>query len=376
MIDPRRTLHRSLKIFWALLKIGVFILFALWLMRFESNVYIRVLDYEISMTMGFAVAALLIIIAVAWLIVGTLKGIFGFGSFWKRLRHRKYIKRAADSFDHAVNAFCAEEYETAMHDVSRAMKYNPGRTDLYTAFIAMSALKAGKLDIARDYFFKLTQTPAFPFVGYFGLYKVCDDNPISLLEQARLKTQHHPWILKKLFEAYAKEGHNLEALQKAQSLIYILSEKRAIDKEERRHMLANILWRQALYAQKNKDVTKALTLAQQSFEQDPTLPGPVIMLSEKELESRALKMLRKAFLSNPHPDLTEALLKRLPNTTETFHDLESDLSGSAQPEAKFLLAKLAFQAQLWGRAKQLLESIDEVHYDTRFYTLKAGLVQK
>jgi uncharacterized membrane-anchored protein len=210
-------------------------------------------------------------------------------------------------------------------------------------------------------------------MGYFGLYHVCEESKVSLLEQAALKTKDHPWILKRLLTAYSEEGHNLEALQRAQTLVYKLVDLRIFDKEERNAALATILWRQALYYQKKHDTTRALDLVKQSHGMDSSLPGPVIYLSEHETPLKAQKLLIRACHKAGHPEITAAALKILPGTVETFHAFEEALSTSTDREVQFLLAKLAEKAQLLGRAKQILSAISTDAYDTRHYILSATL---
>ncbi len=376
MSEPKRTLQRSFKIFWALFRISALILLVLWLMHFPGDVYLRMLDYEFSMTLGFALAMLLLILGVLWLSLGVIRSILGFGTFWKQRRLRKNIIRAHSFFDHAVISFFSEDYASVQHDLARAIKYHPSREALYTTFAAVSALNSQQKDKAHELFFKLTQNSTFAFMGYFGLYHLCEESPVVLLEQARLKTDDHPWILKRLLDAYCEESHNLDALLKAQQLVHTLHEKHLFTKEQRNKSSAEVLWRQALYYQKQKDLVKATDLARQSYEIDDTLSGPAIFIAEKEPPQKAQKILLKACAHHPNPDVTTSILKCLPGTVETFHTFEAELGSHSHPEIQFLLAKLAYQAQLWGRAKQILSKIDESHYDARFYLLAAILAQK
>ncbi|MBX9977374.1 MAG: hypothetical protein K2X98_03910 [Alphaproteobacteria bacterium] len=376
MNNPKKTLRRSLGIFWSLFKIAALIFLALWIMRFPGDIYVRILDIDISMTIGFAVASLLLCVGVTWLIVGMIKSLLGFGSFWKQRRLVKNMRRASENFDAAIDAFFAEDYDTAMQALSRSIKYNPRREGIYMTFLAVSALNSHQRDKAYELFFKLSQMPGHAFMGYFGLYHLSEDNPIAILEQARLKTQDHPWILKKLFDEYAKEGHSIEALNKAHNLIPVLIEKRAMTKDERKIAIADVLWRQARYYIKQKDFVKALDLARQSHDQNPFLSGPVLMLAEKESPQKAGKMLIKAFKNAPTQELTCAILKNFPKNVASFHDLEAEFAIHSSPESQYLLAELAYNAQLWGRAKQIMDAIDEKHYDARFYLLQANLSQK
>ncbi len=376
MSDPQSLLKRSFNIFWTLFRIAAVILFALWLMRFPGDVYVRILDYELSMTLGFGVALLLLILGVLWLLLGVLKFIFGFGYFWKQRRLRRHMKLANTLFDQAVLHFFAEEYPAVEQNLQRAIKYFPRRESLYHTFMAVSALNRGEKDKARELFFKLTQDPTFAFMGYFGLYHVCEESPLSLLEQAAIKTNDHPWILKHLFETYCREGHHLETLQRAEALVYKLFEKRIFDKEQRQQALGGVFWLQALYYKKHNDRDKMMELAKQSHHADPSLAGPVIMLAHNEPLPKAQKMFLKAVGKGLCPELTEGILKELPSTVETFHAFEEALQESKESEAHYLLAKLAYEAKLWGRAQQLLKTIPESSFDARHYLLSAQLEQK
>lgn len=374
MTSPKSIFQRSLRIGWMIVRLSIILVIAFWLLQWENRIHIKAFGWDLELTAGAGVIALLLMLAATWFVFGVLRSLFSIHRFWRYIWHRHHIKRAGESFDFGVNAFFMEEYRDALHHFSSAAHHNPPRYDLYCAFMGICALKSHQNDIAHRYFQHLLKTERFAFIAYYGLYHLNDGatSPIPLLEEARHKTKENPWILKKLLNAYEDDG-SPHALDKAKALILTLYDKKIITKQERRQKTALLLWHQAEDALQHNNEELAKRLAKQSYEQDELCAPAAIYLSKTETQKHAQKMLLKLFLHSPCPDIAEALFNSVEKNTESFHIFERALNASHHPEYALFLGRLAVSAKLWGRAQQSLNCIPIEKRDNRFYATEQAI---
>lgn len=371
MTSPKSIFQRSLRVGWMIIRLSILLILAFWLLQWENRIHIQAFGWDLDLTAGAGVIAMLLMLAVTWLVFGILRGLFSIHRFWRHTWHRHHIKRAGESFDFGVNAFFMEEYRDALHHFSSAAHHNPPRYDLYCAFMGICAWKSRQNDIAQRYFQHLLRTDRFAFIGYYGLYHLSDEStsPIPLLEEGRHKTKENPWILSKLLKAYEDDG-SPHTLEKAKALVLTLYDKKIINKQERRQKTALLLWRQAEEALHHQDEERAQRLAKQSYEQDELCSPAVIYLSKTETPKHAQKMLLKVFLHDPCQSISEALFNCTEKNTESFHTFERTLNASHHPEYALFLGKVAVSSKLWGRAKQSLNCVPIEKRDARFFDIE------
>lgn len=363
---PLRT--KAFRMFWMFLRLSVLFFLILWISKLPGDVSVAAFGYSLKMTVPFAIAALFLLLAVVYFIFGVLRSLLGFGQYMRFRRYRKHRQKADQNFKEGLCAFFADDLERAFLSFKTASKYDTEQRSVYQTFMALSALNSHHHDDASVIFKELTESTDLKFLGYFGLYQLESGSKISLLEQAFKNLPTQKWVLEKLFAAY-QEALSKDTISKAEGLVGRLYDLRHITKKRRGEMYADVnIMRMKLATQEN-DLDTVKLYAERAYDFDHDYAPGVIAYAPHVDTQKALKMLLRAFSREPSAVLSEAIQKILPMDVVTFHAFEEKLEPSKDPQSLFLLAILAYQAKLWGRARQLLLSLPEAFHDSRYHML-------
>lgn len=168
------------------------------------------------------------------------------------------------------------------------------------------------------------------------------------------------WVIESAFELRAKAGDWDGALQVLSSGI----KKKIIPQDKFKRLKAIVLFEMALEAQKKGDDVNFFRLCSQAIECDETLvPAAVAMaryyVANDNQFRKAAKVLLNAWAKNPTADVAYEYLKLYPkdDITAKIQRMETlSQTNVLRPSLNnIILAELATEAGLWGKAKAEME---------------------
>ena len=168
------------------------------------------------------------------------------------------------------------------------------------------------------------------------------------------------WVIESAFELRAKAGDWDGALQVLSSGI----KKKIIPQDKFKRLKAIVLFEMALEAQKKGDDVNFFRLCSQAIECDETLvPAAVAMaryyVANDNQFRKAAKVLLNAWAKNPTADVAYEYLKLYPkdDITAKIQRMETlSQTNVLRPSLNnIILAELATEAGLWGKAKAEIE---------------------
>lgn len=379
---------------WSLLKILFFVAIvaalafgAGLLLEMSGGVQITVAGTEYTLGALQSVIALVVLVVLVWLLlkllsllVATWRFLNGdetaLSRFFDKGRERRGYKALADG----MMALASGEGRLAMAKASRAAKYldKPELTDLLTA---QAAEMAGDTKKAAETYKRLVANDATRFVGVRGIMKQKlaegdADTARKLAEKAlALRPRHEEtqdilldlqaraqdWEgARKTLTAKLKSGSLPRDVYKRRDAVLALSEARDVAREDisiearERAVEANRL---------SPDLVPAAALAARAYiaEGKPKL---------------AVRVLKKAWEAQPHPDLAAAFAAIEPDETPQqrvtrFQTLTR--IHPHHPETRLLLAELNIVAEDFPEARRALGDLVERAPDSRSFTLMAAI---
>ncbi|TDK44478.1 heme biosynthesis protein HemY [Antarcticimicrobium luteum] len=379
---------------WSLLKILVFVaiiaalaLGAGLLLEMRGGVQITAAGTEYTLGPLQSVIALLALVVLVWLLlklasllVATWRFLNGdetaLSRFFDKGRERRGYKALADG----MMALASGEGRLAMAKASRAAKYldKPELTDLLTA---QAAEMAGDTRKAAETYKKLVTNEATRFVGVRGIMKQKlaegdTETARKLAEKAlALRPRHEEtqdvlldlqaraqdWAgARSTLSAKLKSGSLPRDVYKRRDAVLALSEARDVVGEEvsiearERAIEANRL---------SPDLVPAAALAARAY----------IAQGKPKM---AVRVLKKAWEAQPHPDIAAAFAGIAPDETpeerlKRFQTLTR--INPHHPETRLLLAELNIVAGDFPEARRALGDLVEKAADARPLTLMAAI---
>ena len=381
---------------WSFVKIAIFIsvvaLLALGaghLADTGSGVRITLANMEFSfgpvqMVIGAAIALLLLWLAlkILGLIVATIRFINGdetaISRYFDRNRERKGYQALADG----MVALASGEARAAMSQAAKAERYlqKPELTNLLTA---QAAELGGDTKRATEVYKRLLTDDRTRFVGVRGLMKQKlsegdTATAMKLAEKAyaikprnaeiqdtllKLQADHGDWKgAREVLGAKAKQGLLPRDVYRRRDAVLALQEAKGIIAED-----ATIEAREAAIAanRQSPDLIPAAVLAAQSY-------------VDMGKPAYAARVLKKAWGTQPHPDLAAAFAAIEPNETPAERQKRFAPILKLHPEAeetRLLSAELNIAAEDFPAARRALGNLPETHPTARSLTLMAAIAR-
>ena len=379
---------------WSLLKIVLFVCIVAGLalgagMLMEMGGGLRVSVGTMEFTLGplQSLIAVLVLLLAAWIVlrlVGLLFAVFHFLAgdetaitrWWHRNRERKGFEALAEG----MMALASGEGRVAMTKASRAEKYL-GRPELTNLLSAQAAEMAGDTKKATEVYKRLLADDRTRFVGVRGLMKQKlaegDTETALLLAQKAfaLKPRHEEtqdtllrlqagtsdWQgARRTLAAKLKHGSLPRDVYRRRDAVLALSEAKDILDES-----ASIESREA-----------AIEANRLSPDLIPAAAMAARALTAEGKQRNAVRVLKKAWSVQPHPDLAAAFAEIDPNETpksrlkrfEALTKLAPD-----NPETKLLLAELNIAAEDFPAARRALGDLATTDPTTRSLTIMAAI---
>ena len=379
---------------WSLFKILLFVALigaatigAGYLLDSEGGIMVTVAGTEYTLQPLQSVIALLVLVVAIWItlkvlsfLIALLRFIAGDETAITRYFNRGRERRGYKALTDAMMALASGDGRAAVAQAAKAEKYlkRPELTNLLTA---QAAEMAGDTAKATETYKKLITNDATRFVGVRGIMKqkLADgdtETALKLAEKAFALKPRHAETQDVLLKLQAQKGDwggartTLNAKLKSGTLprdVYtrrsavlalseasrVLDDGASIDEKEAA-IEANRL---------SPDLVPAAVLAARAY-------------IAKGKPRNALRVIRKAWEAQPHPDLAAAFAEIEPNESAKSRLERFKVLTRSHPdhrETRLLLTELNLAAEDFPEARRALGDLYETDPDTRVLTLMAAI---
>lgn len=379
---------------WSLFKIVLFVVLvaaltlgAGFLMESSGGIQITAGGTEFTLGPLQSVIAALVAVLAVWvflklftLLIATLKFINGDETAISRYFDRNRERKGFQALSEGLMALASGEGRLAMAKATKAEKYlhNPELTDLITA---QAAEMTGDRKKAEEVYKRLVQNETTRFVGVRGLMKQKldsgdTDTALKLAERAfaikpkheevqdtllRLQAKNADWSgARKTLNAKLKHGALPRDVHKRRDAVLALSEAKGVLDEG-----------------KTIEAQEAAIAANKSS--PDLIPAAAMAARSYIAQGRAkysVRILKKAWQVQPHPDLAAAFAEIEPNETAQARLQRFKQLTAMRPEhreTKLLLAELNLAAEDFPEARRSLGDLAESEPDTRVLAIAAAI---
>ncbi len=379
---------------WSLVKILVFVaVIALltygagFLMESSGGIQITVAGTEYTLAPLQSVIAGLVLLVIVWvvlkllsLLVATLRFLNGDETAISRYFDKGRERRGYQALADGLMALASGEGRLAMSKAAKAEKYlaKPELTNLLTA---QAAELAGDSKKASEAYKELIGTEATRFVGVRGIMKQKlaegdDETARKLAEKAhalkprheevqdvllRLQAQAEDWAgARNTLSSKLKSGSLPRDVYRRRDAVLALSEAREIVDED--------------------SPIEAREKAIEANRQSPDLVPAAAMAARAYVEAgkprNAVKILKKAWEAQPHPDLAAAFAAIEPEETPQQRVKRFAVLTKIHPEhveTRLVLTELQIVAGDFPEARRALGNVSDGGADARALTLMAAI---
>ncbi|MEM7470270.1 MAG: heme biosynthesis HemY N-terminal domain-containing protein [Pseudomonadota bacterium] len=379
---------------WSFVKILVFVLVVIGLtlgvtqlLETSGEVRISVANTEFTLTPLVAIVGLILLLFAFWValkLLNLLAAVFRFlngdetaiSRYFDRSRERKGFEALADG----LMALASGESKTAMAKASKAEKYlkRPELTNLITA---QAAEQSGDTSKAQEVYKRLLKDERTRFVGVRGIMKQRlaegdTDTALKLAEKAfALKPKHEETqdVLLKLQagnEDWAGARKTLNAKLKYGAL--------PRDVHKRRDAVLALSEAKDVVAEGSSIEARETAIEANRLSPD-LIPAAVMAAQQYLAQGKARyagRILKKAWDTQPHPDLAAAYAEIAPDESpaeriKRFNGLIK--SNPNHPEARMLMAELQIAAEDFPEAKRALGDLVDSKPNARTLTIMAAV---
>ena len=361
-----------------LLGVGVLVALSVWLADRPGSVALDWLGWRIETSVPLLLVLLLLTAFTLFWLARVFGFLVGMPSIFGRMLDERKQRKGYEALTKGLVAVAAGDPKEALRQARQADSFLKA-PPLTLLLAAQAAQLAGDDDGAALHFEAMRQRPETEFLALRGL-----------ITQA-LKKGDHVAALR-----HARRAHALkpEAEWVYSALSTLLIEEHAWDealglteKAAKRHMIGAPVAkrRRALLlleaATEAADPAHGAKLAQNAFELAPDLPAAAMMaaqrLKESGKESKAVRLLEKAWTSCPHPSIAQTFLDLVANEDplKQVIAVEKMVSGKqGDTESQIAVATAALKARLWGKARTaLLPLAEAAHPQARVISLMAAI---
>src|SRR6056297_623416 len=379
---------------WLILKVAVFIALvggltfgASYLLELEGGVRIVMAGVEVNLTPIKAVIALGVLVGAIWLLmklagmlVALLRFINGDETALSRYFDRNREEKGHRALGEGVLALAAGEGETAMAHAAKAEKYlhKPALTDLVTA---QGAELAGNKPKAEAAFRRLLSNEKTRFVGIRGLLRQKLDAgetgaALKLAKSAFAIKPRQVEVQDTLLQLQADKGEWKDARATLGAKLKFGALPR--DVHRRRDAVLALSEARDLRAEGKTDAAREA--ATEANRLSPDLVPAAVLAAQTHLDAGqkrpAIRILKKAWETRPHPDLAAAFAAIEPDETPAARLKRFAKLLKIRPEhreTRLLEAELLLAAEDFPAARRALRDHAEVEPDARSLSIMAAI---
>ncbi len=325
-----------------LLVTAILVAFAWWLAGLPGTVGATVGDVSINMATSWAVLALLVLLAVAYLVIRLLAMIVRLPGRTRRMQGERARKQGSDAVTRTLLALAGGDADTARRQAqrSRALLGDTPQTLLLAAY---AGRQAGQTEEANAAFNLLAGRKDAAFLGLRGLLQGAIGRgdwteANALARQAEEVNPGAPWLQTERARLAMQGGHWKGALALASPGDPVAALGVAAAGSE-------------------ADPGEARRLAKQAWQSEPGFAPAALLyahlLRDGGKEKKALEVLRVSWGQAPHPALAEAYLATSPSAAVRASRVES-LAAAApgHAETDLLRARAALESHQFPDARR------------------------
>lgn len=379
--------------FWTALKIIVFLaavagltLGAETLMQQEAGLRMAFGDTEFTLGPVQMALAALVLLGVLWLLlkaagltVATLRFIQGDDTAISRYFARNRRHRGLEALTDGFFALASGEGDAALTRARRAEKLLDDQP-LTRLLVAQAAEAKGNGKLAEEYYKRLLDDDRSRFVGVQGLLaqQIGAGNDTKALKLARTALNLRP--------GHAPTQERLLALQNragdwsgARHTLLESSRSGRLPKPVFQRRDAVLTLQQAEAEATRGNAPLAQDLAIEANRHSPELVPAAVMaagaLAARGKRNAAVKVIKRAWKAQPHPDLAQAFALLVPGETpaQRVQRFEALLALAPGPEAQQTRAELLLAAEDFPAARRAIGSLHETAPSQRVMTIMAAI---
>ncbi|MBC7164395.1 MAG: tetratricopeptide repeat protein [Roseovarius sp.] len=379
---------------WLIIKVAVFIAMvgaaafgASYLLDLDGGVRIVVAGVEMNLTPIKAVLALVALVLALWLLmrlagllVAVLRFINGDETALSRHFDRNRQEKGYRALGEAVLALAERDGDKAMAQAARAEKYlrKPALTDLITAQAAELAGDRAKAEAA---FKRLLTNEKTRFVGVRGLLRQKleagdTDTALKLAKTAFALKPRHSEVQDMLLQLQADKGD----WKGARATLGAKLKYGALPRDVHRRRDAVLALSEARDVLDEGKSIEAREAAIEANRLSPDLIPAAVLAARAYVEAgkpaKAERVITKAWLMRPHPDLAAAFAAIEPDETPQARLKRFSKLLKLHPdhrETRLLEAELHLAAEDFPAARRALGDLAEVEPDARALTIMAAI---
>lgn len=381
---------------WSILKIIVFVALiaaitfaAAFVIDTGGEVRVSFGGQELSVTplvalisLVLLVAGLLLLVKLTGLLIAILKFFNGDETAVSRYFDRNRERHGFEALADGMVAIAAGEGKTAMVKATKADRYLD-RPELTRLLNAQAAEMSGDKAKAMKYYKQLLESDRTRFVGVRGIMqqKIAEGDTETALKLAEKAIELHP-----KHEATLDTLFRLQSGKKdwsgARKTIEAKVRAKALPKDvgQRRDAVLSLADAKALL--ENGDIETGKQAALQANRLSPDLIAAAVLASEMHLltgnKRAAVKVLKKAWESTPHPDLAAAFAEIEPEETPDARNKRFQALlklKPSHPESRMLKAELALAAEDFPGAHRAIGSLAEEAPTARSLSIMAAIAR-
>ena len=318
-------------------------------------------DWQIETSVGVLVGVVAIIALLAALLAVVVAALRRMPRNFRRRRAERRRRQGEAALTDGLVALAAGQAKQARRLALRAEALLDDTT-VALLLAAEAATREGDAAAARRAYSVLLDRPEAAFLGLRGLIGQAlrggdDVAARNLAERARLSRPGAPWLVEALLVLLARAGD----WNAADDLLASAARRRALPAERARHHRGVVLHQLSLAAERRADPRAAAALSAKAQSLAPDLAAPAChrarLLKVQGRRQTALKVIKRAWRSAPHPDLAELYLELQRDATPLARAAAIQRLAARNPEAmetRLAVAEAALAAQLWGEARRQL----------------------
>ncbi|MBC7132533.1 MAG: tetratricopeptide repeat protein [Roseovarius sp.] len=379
---------------WLIIKVAVFIALvgavtfgAAYLLDLDGGVHIVMAGLEINLTPIKAAIALVLLLLAIWLLlrlagflVAVLRFVNGDDTALSRHFSRRRQEKGYRALGEGVLALASGETTRAMAEAAKAEKYlhKPALTDL---IVAQAAEMAGDTARAEAAFKRLLTNEKTRFVGVRGLMRqkleAGDiDTALKLARTAFALRPRHGEVQDTLLRLQAETGD----WKGARATLGAKLKHGALPRDVYRRRDAVLALAEARDVLDEGKSIEAREAAIEANRLSPDLIPAAVLAARGYMEAgkpaKAARLLTKAWLMQPHPDLAAAFAALEPDETPRARLKRFEKLLKLHPdnrETRLLEAELHLAAEDFPAARRALGDLAEVAPDARALAIMAAI---
>ena len=352
-----------------------------------GDLMITLAGVEYTLSAIEAVIVLSILVILIWvglkllsLLVATLRFINGDDTAISRYFNRSRERRGYRALSEGMMALASGDADAAMSKAAQAERYlqQPALTNLLAA---QAAEMSGNMTRAEQIYKELIKDPQTRFVGVRGIMKQRlasgdTDVALKLAQKAFELKPKHEEVQDLLFQLQA-QSHDWQGARKTLG-VKLKQGKIPRDVHKRREAVLALSQAAEVIDEENS-IEKRETAIEANRLSPDLVPAAAMAAREYIVQTKpklAVRVIKKAWESQPHPDLAAAFSEIEPNETPQERLKRFAQLAKLNPEhveSRLMMAELNLAAEDFPEARRALGDIVENNPDARALTIMAAI---